>query len=68
MMSLSPKSQVMFVSAFSLIGDFFPYFWDSYFLSYDEFKMHEIKLRMQALRPAIASGTRGALPLVGMAS
>ena len=27
--------------------------------------MHEMKLRVQALRPAIASGARGALPLVG---
>ena len=34
----------------------------SYFLS--QFKMREIKLRMQVLRP-LASGARGALPLVG---
>ena len=27
--------------------------------------MHEMKLRLQALQPAIARGTRGALPLVG---
>ena len=30
--------------------------------------MHEMKLRMQALRPAIASGACGALSLVGGAS
>ena len=41
------------------------HFWDSYFLSYGEFEIHEMTLRMQALRPAIASGVRGALPLVG---
>ena len=27
-------------------------------LSYGEFKMHEMKLRVQALQPALASGTR----------
>ena len=27
--------------------------------------MHEMKLRVQALRPALASGERGALPFVG---
>ena len=27
--------------------------------------MHEMKFCMQALRPALASGARGALPLVG---
>ena len=37
LMSPSPKSQVMFASAFSLIGDFFSNFWDSYFSSYGEF-------------------------------
>ena len=42
----------------------FSYFLDSYFLSYGEFKMREIKLRVQVLRP-LASGTHGALPLVG---
>ena len=26
--------------------------------------MHEMKLRVQVLRPALASGSRGALPLV----
>ena len=30
--------------------------------------MLEMKLRVQALRPALASGARGALPLVGEAS
>ena len=30
----------------------FSYFWDSYFLSYGEFKMREMKLRLQVLRPA----------------
>ena len=30
--------------------------------------MHERKLRVQALRPALASGARGALPLVRGAS
>ena len=30
--------------------------------------MHEMKLRVQALRPVIASGALGALPLVGVAS
>ena len=51
---------------------FFSYFWDSYFLSYGEFveliNMHAMKLRVQALRAALASGVRGALPLVGGAS
>ena len=46
----------------------FSYFWDSYFLSYGEFKMHAMKLRVQALQAAIASGALGALPLVGGAS
>ena len=48
-MSLSPTSQVMFASHSheSLICS---YFWDSYFLSYGEFKMREIKLRVQVLR------------------
>ena len=48
----------------------FSYFWNTYFLSYGEFKMREIKLRMQVLqasrrlsRASLASGTRGALPL-----
>ena len=27
--------------------------------------MHDVTLRVQALRPALASGARGALPLVG---
>ena len=36
LMSPSPKSQVMFASAFSGIGDFFE-FLDSYFSSYGEF-------------------------------
>ena len=31
-------------------------------------KMHEMKLSVQALRPALAIGTHGALPLVGGAS
>ena len=30
--------------------------------------MHEMKLCVQVLRPALASGARGALPLVGGAS
>ena len=30
--------------------------------------MHEMKLRVQVLRPALASGERGALPFVGRAS
>ena len=30
--------------------------------------MHAMKLRVQAMRPALASGARGALPLVGGAS
>ena len=30
--------------------------------------MREMKLRVQVLRPALASGARGALPLVGGAS
>ena len=67
-MSLSPKSQVMFASAFSRISDFFRIFGIHIFLSYGEFKMHEMKLRVQVLRPALASGARGALPLVGGAS
>ena len=37
LMSPSPKSQVMFASAFSWIDDFFSNFWDSYFSSYGEF-------------------------------
>ena len=37
LMSPSPKSQVMFASAFSGIGDFCSHFWDSYFLGYGEF-------------------------------
>ena len=36
LMSPSTKSQVMFASAFSWIGDF-SNFWDSYFSSYGEF-------------------------------
>ena len=36
-MSPSPKSQVMFASAFSWIGDFFRIFGNSYFSSYGEF-------------------------------
>ena len=54
----------MFASGFSWIADFF----DSYFLSYGEFKMREIKLRVKnpaASQRALASGSRGALPLVG---
>ena len=46
----------------------FSYFWDSYFLSYGEFKMHAMKLRVQALRAVLTSGARRALPLVGGAS
>ena len=38
----SPKSQVMFASVFSGIGDFL-YFWDSYFLCYGEFAFFEFK-------------------------
>ena len=37
LMSPSLKSQVMFASAFSRIGDFFSSFYDSHFLSYGEF-------------------------------
>ena len=36
-MSPSPKSLVMFASAFSRMGDFVSNFWDSYLLSYGEF-------------------------------
>ena len=32
------------------------YFWDSYFLSYGEFVDIKMKLRGQALQPALASG------------
>ena len=46
LMSPSPKSQVMFTSAFSRIGDFFSNFWDSYFSSYGEFG--EFSLRFTA--------------------
>ena len=46
----------------------FSYFWDSYFLSYGEFSDIKMILRVQALRPALASGARGALPSVGEAS
>ena len=70
-MSPSPKSQVMFASAFSWISDFFV-FLGFIFLSYGEFveliNMHAMKLRVQALRAALASGARGALPLVGWVS
>ena len=42
----------------------FSYFWDSYFLSYGEFveliNMHAMKLRVQALRAALASERRAA--------
>ena len=50
-MSRSRKSQVMLAphSHESLI---FWDFWDSYFLSYGEFKMREIKLCMQVLQAA----------------
>ena len=44
---------------------FFSYFLESYFLSYGEFKMREIKHRVKILRPASRRGSRGALPLVG---
>ena len=37
LMSPSPKSQVMFASAFSGLGDFFLVFLDSYFLRYGQF-------------------------------
>ena len=46
LMSPSPKSQVMFASAFSCICDFFSNFWNSYFSSYGEFG--EFSLRFTA--------------------
>ena len=52
LMSPSPKSQVMFASAFSWIGDFFSNFWDSYFSSYGEFV--EFSLRFTAAVWAVA--------------
>ena len=51
---LLPSVPVVLFSQF-----FFLYFWDSYFLSYSEFVDIKIKLRVQALRPALASGARG---------
>ena len=69
-MSLSPKSQVMLASAFSCIADFFV-FLGFIFLSYGDFKMHEIKLRVQVMRPALASsawslaiGRRGVITML----
>ena len=70
-MSPSQKSQGMFASAWvcshlhSHESVIFSYFWDSYFLSYGEFVEFIMKLRVQALLAALASGARGALPLVG---
>ena len=43
---------------------FFPYFLDSYVLSYGEFGELIMKLSRAALRPLLAAHERGALPLV----
>ena len=61
LMSPSPKSQVMFASAFSWIGDFFSNFWDSYFSSYGEF---DASLSLQAYS---LDGTTAVLSLQAVA-
>ena len=78
-MSPSPKSQVVFASAFSSIGDFFSYFWHSNFLRYGHFiqymNMHAMKgtatrrVHMHLhLRRSRAVHACGALRLVGFSS
>ena len=58
-MSRSPKSQVMFASAFSGFGDFFSDFSDFFFIVIGEFKMREIKLREKVTSTAVASRSAG---------
>ena len=51
--------QGMFAYAFSWTGDFFRIFWINIFLSYGEFKMREIKLRVKVNATAKASRSSG---------